>query len=182
MADAESSGRLKLAVLAGLVAVLGYFYAEENGWIPHTSETATTAQQPKQQPQSTSQSVPVPKADEGHIDLWDIKLFDLEMRASDVRALTGDVRPSYLVSGRIENDTGKTLGSVTIRILVESTGSPDKADPHYNKYWQIFDQADLEIRGPIPPFMRGFSQQVQLLPPRGKAWTWEANVVRATAE
>ncbi len=176
MADTKSSGGLKSLILAGLVAVLGYFYLEENGSIPHTSETAVTA--PKQ-PQSTVQSVPIPTEVE-NIDLEEIELFDLEMRASDTRALTGDTRPYYMVSGRIENDSGKTLRSVTIRIRVESTGSPDQADPHYNKDWQIFDQADVEVRGPIPPLMRGFSQQVQLLPPRGKAWTWEANVTRAT--
>jgi hypothetical protein len=124
----------------------------------------------------------VPKADDGQINLGDIELSDLEMRSSGTRAITGDVRPTYLVSGRIENDAGKTLRTVTIRIFMESTGSPNKADPHYNKDWQIFDQADVEVRGPVPPLMRGFSQQVQLLPPRGKAWTWEADVVSAKAE
>jgi hypothetical protein len=44
MADKESSGGLKLAILAGLVAVLSYLGLEENGWIPHTSETVITAQ------------------------------------------------------------------------------------------------------------------------------------------
>jgi len=170
-----------LAILAGILAVLGYFYLEANGWIPHASETTTTAPQSKQHPHSSAQSGPLPKQEE-HIDLDRIELSDLEMRPSGTRAITGDVRPFYLVSERIDNETGKTLASVTIRVLVQSIGSPVEANPHYNKDWQLFDQADLQVDGPIPPSIRGFSQQVQVLPPKGKAWTLGAEVLRATAE
>jgi hypothetical protein len=177
----ESRRGLKLAILAGLVAVLGYLALEENGWI-HTSETAITAQQPNQQPQSPPQTATPPKPQDEQINLDGIELFDLEMRPLATRAITGDVRPFYLVSGRIQNSTGKTLRSVTIRIFVQSNGSPIQSSRQYNKDWQNFDEADVHVDGPIHDGIRGFSQQIQVLPPRGKAWTFEGDVIDAKVD
>jgi hypothetical protein len=117
---------------------------------------------------------------EQHPNLKKIYLRDLELRRSDTRAITGDLRPYYVVSGRIQNYTGETLGGVAIRILVESRGSLDSTSRDYNEHWLLFDQADISIKGPIPDLStKGFSQQVQLLPPTGEPWTWEADVIEA---
>ncbi len=176
----ESRRGLKLAILAVLVAVLGYLGLREQDWIPHTSVTTITAQQPHQQ-QSTTQSVPPPKGeDQAHLD--NIDLYDLEMKPVTTRAITGDVRPFYLVSGRIENRTGKALTSVTIRIFVQSIGSPAETNPHYNKDWQSYDEADVHVDGPIHDGTKGFSQQIQVLPPRGKPWAFEAGIVDAKVD
>jgi hypothetical protein len=182
MTETKSNSGLKLAILAGLVAVLGYLYLEENGSIAHTSETAVSAQKRNQQPQSMTQPMPVAKAEGEQINLDGIELSDLEMRPLAARAITGDVRPFYLVSGRIQNSTGKTLRSVTIRIFVQTTGSPIQANPRYNKDWQNFDEADVHVDGPIHDGVRGFSQQIQVLPPRGKAWTFEGDVIDAKVD
>ena len=98
------------------------------------------------------------------------------------RAITGDVRPFYLVSGRIQNSSGKTLRSVTIRIYIQSTGSPVETNPHYNKDWQSYDEAEVHIDGPIHDGIKGFSQQIQVLPPQGKPWAFEADVVDAKVD
>jgi hypothetical protein len=182
MAETQSNGGLKVLILVGLLAVLGYLAIQENGSIPQPSETTISTQQLKQSSQKPHQTPTVSKSQGERIDLGLIWLSDLEMEPLATRSLTGDVRPFYLVSGRIENSTGKALRSVTIRISVQSTGSPDSASREYNKDWQNYDEADVQVNGPIPDGMRGFSQQIQVLPPRGKRWTFEADVIAASVE
>ena len=177
MADTQGSGPAKTAILVGLVAaVVAYMYLREARPVRQKSDKVAAARD------TTPQESPPPKAAEQYIDLNDIKLSDLEMRPSGTRVLTGDVRPYYLVSGRVENYTGRTLSSVTIHIFVQSRGSPYAKDPNYKKDWQIFDQTDMQIDGPIPELTSGFSRDVQLLPPKKQNWTWEADVVAAKAE
>jgi hypothetical protein len=132
--------------------------------------------EPSQQSKITTQAVTPPKAEEEQVKLDSIELDDLEMRPLATRAITGDLRPFYLVKGRIQNSTGKTLRSVRIRIYVKSAGSPNAASQEY------FDEADVHVDGPIHDGTRGFSQQIQVLPPAGKRWTFKARVIDATVD
>jgi hypothetical protein len=104
-----------------------------------------------------------------------IELYDLEMKHLAVSALTGDLRPYYMVSGRIQNRTGMTLASVTIRIYLEST---EKIIDNR----EVYDKADIQISGPILGGTKGFSQETQVLPPKGKRWTVVFVIVDAKGE
>jgi len=94
------------------------------------------------------------------------------MRLSKIQPLSGDMRPVYLISGRIQNSTGMTLNSVTVGIFVESA----------DKDREPYDEADVRIDGPIPDGTRGFLRKIQILPPRGKRWTFRAYVIDASPE
>jgi len=131
-----------------------------------------------QQSQSVLQ-VDVPN----QVDLESIELTNTELRPSSAQALTGDLRPAFIFSGRINNLSARTLRSVTIRVYAQSPGSPVEKRPNYNPDWQVFDQADIQVSGPLYDSVKGFSQRVQLLPPEGKKpWTWTAMVVDAKVE
>lgn len=126
-------------------------------------------------PQPSPSIAPLPKAQDKHVNLNMIELYDLEMKHLAVSALTGDLRPYYMVSGRIQNRTGMTLASVTIRIYLEST---EKIIDNR----EVYDKADIQISGPILGGTKGFSQETQVLPPKGKRWTVVFVIVDAKGE
>lgn len=146
--------------------------------LTHCDEIRQQAQ-PANKPRTSSDTKPHFPL-ELKVNLDQIEVSDLQVVPSATHALTGDLRQFYVVSGRIENRTGKQLRSVTIRIYAETSGSPLQRSPKYNKDWEGLDQADVHIDGPInDDWPKGFSQQIQLLVPKGKPWTFEAGVIEA---
>jgi hypothetical protein len=96
-----------------------------------------------------------------------IELVDRKMQRSKTFRLDGDLRPFWIVSGRINNYSPVELKSVTIRIDVTSRASS-----------QVVDQATLQIDTEIPSGSIGsFSREIQILPP-DTGWDWSYDVVK----
>src|SRR5262249_6980200 len=96
----------------------------------------------------------------------DVGLFDPNLKKSIAEPVTGDLRPIYVFSGRLKNLSSQNITDVTVRVAIFAN---DK----------IFDQADLHINRAIPPnAVTGFSEEVRIMPPRGK-WNWAFSVMDA---
>jgi hypothetical protein len=97
-----------------------------------------------------------------------IELVDAKMERSKTFRLDGDLRPFWVVSGRIKNESSMELKSVTIRIYVNSRASS-----------QVVDQATLQIDTDILSGSVGsFRREIQILPPN-TGWDWTYAVVEA---
>ena len=95
-----------------------------------------------------------------------IRLADLRMQRSVKISMTGDLRPLYVVSGRIWNCSANTLKSVTLRFpIIADSATVD--DPH------------LQLDISVPPNGVGsFSREISFLPPSRK-WEWTYGIVEA---
>ena len=94
--------------------------------------------------------------------------FDMTMQRSKVFRTDGDLRPFWLISGRIENNSDVEVKKVSIRIQVT-----DKATD------RVVDTATLVIDIEIPSGSVGsFSRSIQLMPPNGQ-WGWNYDVINA---
>lgn len=97
-----------------------------------------------------------------------IEIFDGEMRKSSAFRLSGDLRPIWIVSGRIRNNSSSELGHVTVRINVTGKATSDQ-----------FDGATLKIDTDIPPGSVGsFTRDIQIMPPT-VPWAWSYDIVKA---
>jgi hypothetical protein len=116
---------------------------------------------------------PPPKATSLTLPVASVQIIDGRLKKDAAILLSGDRRPLYIVDGRIYNTNGyRTLTKVGIRItVVDGSDSP-------------IDGADLDLAIRIPPSsVRGFSRQIQLLPPAdGSRWSWNWAVVSVEAE
>src|ERR1039458_3639688 len=84
-----------------------------------------------------------------------IEFVDGKMQRRKTFRIDGDLRPFWIVSGRINNYSPVELKSVTIRIDITSKVSS-----------QVVDQATLQIDTDIPSGSIGsFSREIQILPP-----------------
>ena len=97
-----------------------------------------------------------------------IELVDGQMERSKTFRLDGDLRPFWVVSGRIKNESSRELKSVIIRIDVTSRASS-----------QVVDQATLQIDTDIFSGSIGsFRREIQILPPDA-GWDWSYEVIKA---
>lgn len=97
-----------------------------------------------------------------------IELFDTVMQRLDERALTGDLRPFWKISGRIRNNSDQRLGGLLLRVYVIERGGTE-----------IQDEVNLRLETDISSRSVGsFSRQIQLLPPQ-KPWSWNYEIVEA---
>lgn len=93
-------------------------------------------------------------------------VYDPSLRPALARPITGDMRPIYVFSGRIRNISSQNLSRVTMRLGIFASGVE-------------VDQTDVNIVRSIPPNgISSFSEQVHILPPKGK-WNWSALVIDA---
>ena len=82
--------------------------------------------------------------------------------------LDGDLRPFWIVSGRIRNHSALELRNVTFKISINSRATSSEVDT-----------ANLAIDTDILPGSIGsFSREIQILPPNG-GWDWSYAVIRA---
>lgn len=127
----------------------------------------TPREQTQSQPRTTAVPAPKPTAptemstDEAQTDL---QLSDLLLgsKTQVISSTNGDLRPLWIVSGRITNVSGSTVTSVRLKLIAS-----EKASGH------DLDTAILPIQQNIPPNATvSFRREVQLmLPDRGWAWT-----------
>lgn len=97
-----------------------------------------------------------------------VDLVDGTLRRSSGFKMSGDLRPIWIVSGRIENFSPVELKSVSIKIEMGSKSPP-----------KIVDDAVLVVDTDILPGDIGsFSRDIQLLPP-DTAWEWSWSVIKA---
>jgi len=98
-----------------------------------------------------------------------IELTDGSMRRSKTFSVNGDLRPFWLVSGRLKNESSSELKSVTIRITVTSKASSE-----------VIDGATLQIDTDIPSGAVGsFAREIQLMPPDTGGWDWTYDIIKA---
>jgi hypothetical protein len=115
--------------------------------------------------QSVTSSAPTPtKPAPATIPQEQIELFDGSMVRSNERILTGDLRPLWIVSGRIRNHSGEDIAHLRLQIQIFERQNEGNGT--------LRDVANLDFETDIPAGVVGsFSRQVQLLPPQ-KAWDW----------
>jgi hypothetical protein len=102
------------------------------------------------------------------IDRALVKLFDPKIERSKAFRIDGDLRPIWIVSGRIRNLSDIDIKSVSISVRVESR-SP----------FALLDESILTIDTDIPAHsITSFSRDVQLLPPN-VPWQWAWSVDKA---
>ena len=100
-----------------------------------------------------------------------ISLSDGNMDRSTAFRIDGDLRPLWIVSGRIRNNSATELRSVILKISIISKASSIE-----------LDTAQLTVDADFPPDSAvSFKRTVQLLPPSsGWGWTW--SVVKAVPQ
>lgn len=120
-------------------------------------------QAPKSQAQPISTPVVNAKPRSRAADAF---VFDPSLRKSIAQPVTGDMRPIFVFSGRIQNRSSQDISDVTVRLGI---------------FWKdkTVDETDIHIHRLIPPGgISSFSQEVHILPPSGK-WDWAYTVVDA---
>jgi hypothetical protein len=97
-----------------------------------------------------------------------VELQGMVMTRSEDRIISGkDLRPLYLVEGRINNRSNRDITEVSIRISIL------KGDNEV-------DGCDISIESLVPAgAVRSFRKQIQVVPPKsGMKWTYEVTEVR----
>jgi hypothetical protein len=93
---------------------------------------------------------------------------ELEMRSSNKFSVSGDLRPHYVVSGRVFNTSRHTI--TLVRLFVQIYDAAGKKD-----------SAILNLKTEIlPDETQAFQQEVQILPPAGK-WNWQYEALSVDA-
>jgi len=97
-----------------------------------------------------------------------LELFDLTMVKSSAYRLSGDLRPIYIVSGRIKNATGFTVKDVQIQVhIIRKAGGLE------------VDSSRLTVGTPIPALETiSFRQEIQIQPSQS-AWEWTYEPIEA---
>jgi len=94
--------------------------------------------------------------------------FDMTMKRSTAFRMDGDLRPIWIVSGRIRNRSDVEVKSVSIHIEIDLKGT-----------YTSVDSTVLTLETEIQPHSVGsFSRSIQLMPPND-AWEWKYDVVKA---
>ena len=97
-----------------------------------------------------------------------LPLTDLRLAKSDARRLTGDLRPFWVVQGRIQNNTVLPVKDIHLRITLRYRGTITDVD-----------SADVILKDEIfAGTTTSFMQAIQILPP-DKAWEWDCTVLEA---
>jgi hypothetical protein len=98
-----------------------------------------------------------------------LPLADLNLVKSDARRLSGDLRPFWIVSGRIENHTVLPVKNIRLRITLRYRGTLTDVD-----------SADVILKDELSAgTTSSFMQAIQILPP-DKPWEWDCTVMEAT--
>jgi hypothetical protein len=169
MSGTENSGGLKLAILVGLLAVLGYFWLQESGWISPRADSES-------RPQTSAPSAT--QANSASTEITGERLRECVEVASDTRlspssdkivsSPTADLRPVWVVSGRVRNVCQTDLSDLSFRIEVSR-----------KKTGELLDTAEILLKGTaFASTTRGFVQNVQLRIP-SPDWTWDMTPERA---
>lgn len=101
-----------------------------------------------------------------------VQLFDGTIRRESAIPMSGDRRPLWLVEGRIYNTSARDITHLSLRVIMTDT-----------KQSQI-DGTTIDLKINIPAGeVRGFSQEIQFLPPaHGADWNWDWQVVTVDAK
>gem|GEM_PF-6612988 len=122
-------------------------------------------------PVATPPPVPHPQA-LGHPNSQ-LSLFEASMVRSTSRMLSGDLRPIWVVSGRIENHTQYFVEEVWVEVTLYNTQTGKQADSSVIK---------LEhLRLPPNDSVVAFSRSIQILPP-STGWGWRYEIISAMTE
>jgi hypothetical protein len=98
-----------------------------------------------------------------------LEFSSLVMQKSSKFSVNGDLRPFYVVSGRIQNNSPYTV--VGVRLFVQVWTAQGKQD-----------SAVLSLKTNIlPGEPQTFQQTIQLLPPPGK-WNWQYEALSVEAQ
>jgi hypothetical protein len=131
---------------------------------------------PTQPKQEIAQSKPaaVVLTDVPLVDVTqNLKLSDLLLgRSNDGMINTnGDMRPFWIVSGRVENTTDSPVKNIRLQVRIgNKDGDTD------------LDSAVLILKDEVPPYSTvSFKRAVQLLLPE-KGWAWNCYVLDATTQ
>lgn len=151
----NASGRLnsRLYVLLNLLAA-SLLFANGCNRVPDQDKTPAA--------QDTTKASQLTTA----IEPYRIDLFDMVMARSRAYKVSGDLRPIWIVSGRLRNNTALAIGHVRLHIsLIDKRTNSE------------VDGSDLDLVTNIRPWSVGsFSQEVQVLPPN-KPWYWKSEAV-----
>lgn len=105
------------------------------------------------------------------VDVDQIGLTEGNIRKSPAISISGDLRPTWIVSGRIRNHSAVDLQSVSVSVRIYSKASTN-----------LMDEAILKVDTNIPAHsVVSLSRNVQLLPP-DDAWNWDWAVVKAVPQ
>jgi hypothetical protein len=95
-----------------------------------------------------------------------IDVFDGRVQRSKAFRIDGDLRPIWIVTGRIRNHSDKEIKSVTLRIDITPKSTA-----------QVVDETTLTIDIDILPYAVGsFSRDIQMMPPNTD-WDWTYGVI-----
>lgn len=105
---------------------------------------------------------------------------------------TGDLRPIWILSGRIVNTSAVDIAAFKVRVSV-CTGPLPKGTllglaqwcgaEKNGSVWEVVDDAPVEVDVLVPAYsVRSFRQDVRLTAPNAKwQWSWELDAVKETA-
>jgi len=154
--DISVLGRAIPIVLLLVLVLCGCDHLDKNATVTGSAPASSTA---------LAKAIAPPAA----IPAEQIEMFDMVMQRSDARVLTGDLRPFWIVSGRIRNNSGEHLSKLQLRIYIKARGNTE----------EVQDEANLHLEADVSPGGVGsFSRNIQILPPQ-KAWDWTYEVVEA---
>jgi hypothetical protein len=94
----------------------------------------------------------------------DVVIAPAFLKASVARPMSGDLRPIYIFSGRITNNSLSAVGK--IRVIVEMTTTEGPVDSAV---------VDLDVNIPMH-HVQSFAQEIRIYPPPGK-WSWDCQVI-----
>ena len=100
-------------------------------------------------------------------------LFDAAMVRSRSRMLEGDLRPIWVVSGRLENHTQYFIDEVWVEVTLYNTQTGEQADSSVIKM--------DHLRLPPNNSVVAFSRSIQILPP-SVGWGWHYEIIQALTE
>jgi len=93
---------------------------------------------------------------------------DTRMGPSSSRIISGDVRPLWRISGRVQNTCGLAFADIVFDIHVSSKDGSES-----------LDSDELTLKGTLAPYStRGFVQEVQLRIEQ-QGWNWNMSPSRA---
>ena len=99
----------------------------------------------------------------------ELEFSSLRMQKSSKFSISGDLRPFYLVSGRIHNNSSYTVTGVRFFVQIWTVeGKQDSAVLNLKTYI-------------LPDEVQTFDQETQLWPPLGK-WNWQYEAMSVDAE
>jgi hypothetical protein len=98
-----------------------------------------------------------------------LSITDLSLVKSGARSISGDLRPFWILSGRIENKTELPVKNLHLRVTLRYRGTATDVD-----------SAEVAVNDEIPGgATSSFMRDLQILPPR-QPWEWDCTATEAT--